>query len=94
MSIWERLEKFEKIKSQIVQSGGNIYKNTLVFVLLESIHPRYSRNVRSVTQFIKTLTYKQVFEELLETHKFSSLNQQPDSTTEEANLIYSKTNKH
>lgn len=93
MSLQDHLDKFEKIKSQISQAGGNVENDTLVFVLLELIHARNARDVRSITRFVKPLTYTQVFDELLEMHKFSSINQQPDSNTEEANLSSAKNKK-
>lgn len=91
LSLREHLDKFENIKSQISQAGGNTDDDILAFTLIESIHPKYSSDVRSITRFVKPLTYAKVFAELLETHKFASMSQQPETLSEEANLV--KNNK-
>lgn len=54
----EHLDQFEMIKSQILQAGGSIDKDSgLVYSLLESIHHRFNNDRDSIARFVQPLTY-------------------------------------
>lgn len=70
----EHLDKFKMIKSQILQAGAGIDKDSgLLYTLLESIHPRFNSKRGSIARFFRPLTYEKVFEELLEKQKCALL---------------------
>lgn len=69
----EHLDKFEKIKAQLLQAGGGVESNSgLVYTLLDSIYPRFNNEKLSFSCSIRLITYDKVVKELIETPFFTT----------------------